>query len=220
MLSQSSLLPVAQFLQSFSDISDAITHLYKNTEPLLSMRDSLLHINPRHPLPSNPWLSLGRDLEQLFFDLTATQKEYDRLRSQHYNQYVQGIKYWKTDTFYPDADGSLRISFGTILSNENIFPSTSLLGKGSSLLYEYHRRIPFFVSNVDATHGSSGSVTINQKGEWIGLLFGGNDNRHTSDFFFAKNTGHHHISTSNILWYFSSNPNWKNIISEMMQNDE
>lgn len=213
---QSSSLPTIQdFVHDFLDVPNAIKHLYEHKQLLLSTQESLNHINPKEALPSNPWLSLGSSLEQLFFDLTSTYKALEAIRIQNHKIYVKGLKHWQKENFYPDADGSLRVSFGVVRSNGNLFPRTSIFGEGSSLLYTYHHWIPFFVSDVDATHGSSGSVTINQQGEWIGMLFGGEHNRHTSSLFYAKNTQHHHISTSNILWYFSSNPMWSNILSEL-----
>ena len=215
MLRSSSLPAVQEFLQSYKSIEDAIFDLYAHIEPLLSTEQSLLHINIRHPLPSNPWFSLGNRLEKLYFELQKSKKEYEKLQKKTYDTYKKGLKEWSGTEFYPDANGSLRFSFGTLLSNANLFPRTSYFAKEAALLYSYHRWLPFFTSNVDATHGSSGSITINEEGEWIGILFGGNVARHTSPYFYAKNTENHHVSASNILWYFSSHPHWSNITKEI-----
>ncbi|MAA80227.1 MAG: hypothetical protein CL916_13315 [Deltaproteobacteria bacterium] len=215
MLHASYLPAVQDFLKTYPTLEDAIFDLYTHTQPLLSTKDSLLHLNIRHPLPSNPWFSLGNKLEQLYFDLQESKIVHDTLQKKLHKAYMEGIQEWSVDSVYPDANGSLRISFGTLLSNANIFPRTSYFAKEAALLYSYHRWLPFFTSDVDATHGNSGSVTINKEGEWIGILFGGNVARHTSPYLYARNTENHHISTSNILWYFSSHPHWSNITNEL-----
>ena len=219
MLRSSSLPAVQEFLSTYASVEDAILDLYTHTEPLLSTKQSLLHLNVRHPLPSNPWFSLGNPLEQLYLDLTSLKKEYDALQKNAHQNYLEGVQEWSGTKTYPDANGSLRISFGTLLSNANLFPRTSYFAKEAALVYSYHRWLPFFTSNVDATHGSSGSITINKEGEWIGVLFGGNIARHTSPYFYAKNTENHHISASNILWYFSSHPHWDNLLQELTYQD-
>lgn len=219
MLHSSSLPAVQEFLAAYPSVEDAILDLYAHTEPLLSTKQSLLHLNVRQPLPSNPWFSLGNQLEQLSLDLTSLKKEYDTLQKNAHKKYLEGIQKWSAERLYPDANGSLRISFGTLLSNANLFPRTSYFAKEAALMFSYHRWLPFFTSNVDATHGSSGSVTINKEGEWIGVLFGGNSARHTSPYFYAKNTENHHISASNILWYFSSHPHWSNLLIELTRAD-
>ena len=220
MLTSSSLPAVQNFLKSYPSVEAAIHDLYTHTQPLLSTHESLMHLHIRQPLPSNPWFSLGNALEQLYFDLLSSKKEYEQRQKKAHEIYMNGIQEWYQNTLYPDADGSLRISFGTLLSNPNLFPRTSYFAKEAALLYSYHRWLPFFTSDTDATHGSSGSITINTKGEWIGMLFGGNVARHTSPYFYAQNTENHHISASNILWYFSSHPHWNNVFQELTYENE
>ena len=220
MLRVSSLPSVQKFLKNYPNIEAAISDLYNNTEELLSIQKSLLHLNNRQSLPTNPWFTLGNALEQLHFDILLAQSKYENLQEKAHSVYVEGLQQWLNKRLYADANNSLRISFGTILSNTNLFPRTSYFAKEAALLYSYHRLLPFFTSNVDATHGNSGSVTINTQGEWVGILFGGNVARHTSPYFYANNTENHHISASNILWYFSSHPHWNNIVREVILTNE
>ena len=92
MLNTSSLPAIKTFVKRYPSVDDAIFDLYKHTEPLLSIKEGLLHLNTRHPLPSNPWFSLGSALEQLYFDLLLSKKEYEKLQKKAHAVYMRGMK--------------------------------------------------------------------------------------------------------------------------------
>src|SRR3546814_9192053 len=105
---------------------------------------------------------------------------------------------------YPDANSSLRITFGTVRGYSprdavQMEPYTTLAGigekdtgvepfdapkaeldaiaagKGARYRMESLGDVPVnFLSDVDTTGGNSGSPTLNAKGELVGLLFDGN----------------------------------------------
>ncbi|HEY9540174.1 MAG TPA: S46 family peptidase [Luteimonas sp.] len=105
---------------------------------------------------------------------------------------------------YPDANSSLRITFGTVRGYSprdavQMEPFTTLAGivekdtgvepfdapkaeldaiaagKGARYRMESLGDVPVnFLSDVDTTGGNSGSPTLNAKGELVGLLFDGN----------------------------------------------
>jgi hypothetical protein len=105
---------------------------------------------------------------------------------------------------YPDANSSLRITFGTVngyspRDGERMTPFTTLAGivakttgkepfitpkaemdaitagKGAQYRMDSLGDVPVnFLSDVDTTGGNSGSPTLNAKGELVGLLFDGN----------------------------------------------
>jgi hypothetical protein len=118
------------------------------------------------------------------------------------------------EALYPDANGSLRITFGVVKgyqAKDAVFyqPFTTVKG----ILEKDTGKVPFnsplrvldaikelkpsryadeslhcvpvnFLTTLDTTGGNSGSPTLNSKGELIGLLFDGNYESMTSDWLF------------------------------------
>ena len=115
---------------------------------------------------------------------------------------------------YPDANGSLRITFGTVRGYSprdavQMLPFTTLqgivgkdtgvepfdapkaeleaiaAGKGARYRMDSLGDVPVnFLSDVDTTGGNSGSPTLNAKGELVGLLFDGNYESLSADWIF------------------------------------
>ncbi len=115
---------------------------------------------------------------------------------------------------YPDANSSLRITFGTVRGYSprdgvEMIPFTTLAGivakttgkdpfispqaeldaiaasKGAQYRDEALGDVPVnFLSDVDTTGGNSGSPTLNAKGELVGLLFDGNYESLSADWIF------------------------------------
>lgn len=115
---------------------------------------------------------------------------------------------------YPDANSSLRITFGTVRGYSprdavQMEPFTTLAGivekdtgvepfdapkaeleaiaagKGAQYRMESLGDVPVnFLSDVDTTGGNSGSPTLNGKGEIVGLLFDGNYESLSADWIF------------------------------------
>ncbi|MFC3661373.1 S46 family peptidase [Luteimonas notoginsengisoli] len=115
---------------------------------------------------------------------------------------------------YPDANSSLRITFGTVRGYSprdgvEMKPFTTLAGivakttgkepfispraeldaiaqgKGAQYRMEALGDVPVnFLSDVDTTGGNSGSPTLNAKGELVGLLFDGNYESLSADWIF------------------------------------
>src|SRR5690606_7402607 len=115
---------------------------------------------------------------------------------------------------YPDANSSLRITFGTVRGYSprdgvEMTPFTTLAGivakttgkepfvspkaeldaiaggKGAQYRMADLGDVPVnFLSDVDTTGGNSGSPTLNAKGELVGLLFDGNYESLSADWIF------------------------------------
>jgi hypothetical protein len=115
---------------------------------------------------------------------------------------------------YPDANSSLRITFGTVRGYSprdgvEMTPFTTLAGivakttgedpfispkpeldaiaqgKGKQYRMDGLDDVPVnFLSDVDTTGGNSGSPTLNAKGELVGLLFDGNYESLSADWIF------------------------------------
>lgn len=126
---------------------------------------------------------------------------------QAYAQIAKALFAIKGTTIYPDATFTLRLSFGQVKGYEEngllIPPYTTLGGAfeheakhGASppfaLPASWHKmknsmelQTPFnFVSTADIIGGNSGSPTVNQKGELVGLIFDGNIYSLVADYFY------------------------------------
>jgi len=116
-----------------------------------------------------------------------------------------------TDT-YPDATFTLRLAFGTVKGyvekNEPIPPMTTIGGAFQhaenhggvdpwELPKKWHARkdqlkldTPFnFVCTADIIGGNSGSPVINRDAELVGVIFDGNIQSLTSDYFYSDKVG-------------------------------
>lgn len=129
--------------------------------------------------------------------------------------YLQALREMKGGMIYPDANGTLRITFGTVQGYKprdavRYEPQTTLPGVVAKHTGEGEFDVPDaelkairegktagyvdpqlglvpvnFLSNVDTTGGNSGSPTLNHKGELCGLLFDGNFEALGSDYLVA-----------------------------------
>lgn len=132
-------------------------------------------------------------------------------------QYVKGMMQWKADKmFYPDANSTMRISYGKVLSYSpqdavlydyyttidglmaKYKPADDEFDVPQDLVKIYERKDfgryadqngtirTCFITNNDITGGNSGSPVINGKGELIGLAFDGNWEAMSGDIAFDK----------------------------------
>ena len=159
------------------------------------------------------------------FDSDMEREEAGKARSGRGNllrpQYMQAIIDWQRSeghTAYPDANGTLRVTYGTVLGGSPMDgliyePFTRLEGileKDSGVapfnapakLLERARAKDFgtyrlesigsvpvnFLSDLDSTGGNSGSPTLNANGELVGLLFDGTLESVVSDWDFNPRT--------------------------------
>jgi hypothetical protein len=127
---------------------------------------------------------------------------------------TEGWIFWKGGNIYPDANRTMRLSYGTVTGYDprdavSYKPVTHLAGAVEKAtdtepfdlpkkLIELEKNLDFgryadqksgdivtcFLSNLDITGGNSGSPVINGKGEFIGAAFDGNYEALTGDFEF------------------------------------
>lgn len=147
----------------------------------------------------------------------AYQKDSDKL-SNAKRLYAQAVRQMEPDkSFYPDANSTLRFSYGSVLDyypadairydykthlsgvmeKEDPENDEFMVDPVLKHLYETEdygpyadengRMVVCFLTNNDITGGNSGSPVVNGKGELIGLAFDGNWEAMSSDIAFAPN---------------------------------
>jgi hypothetical protein len=161
---------------------------------------------------NDPFIQLA---QKLYPESEARRKRNDKIDaaiSQLRRQHIEALAAWKGSELYPDANGTIRFSYGVVAGYKprdavTYAPFTTLTGvveknTGKSpfdmppLLAELYNKKDFgrwlhpdlndipvcFTHKVDSTGGSSGSPVLNARGELVGILFDGNYEALTSDW--------------------------------------
>ncbi len=197
-------------LQEFVDQAYAKTKLkdpafakelfFKSTKELIALND--------------PFIQLAASL----YDLNQQIKEESKSFNAHINElrraYIDALYAWKGEGLYPDANGTIRFTYGYIKGYQPrdavwYLPFTTLKG----VVEKDTGKEPFdmpeklgtleaqkdfgrwedpklhdvpvaFLNTCDITGGNSGSAVMNAKGELIGLAFDGNYEAMTGDWQF------------------------------------
>jgi hypothetical protein len=160
--------------------------------------------------------------------------------------YVALLQKLRKGRVYPDANGTLRVTFGRVQgysprdcvqyaaqttlrgvvekeTGKNPFdpPSVLLAASLGKKLGPYADPelgdVPVdFLSTGDITNGSSGSATLNAKGELTGLAFDGNYEAMGSDYLVNPDVQRAiHVDTRYILWVMDAISGAHNLIREM-----
>jgi hypothetical protein len=131
--------------------------------------------------------------------------------------YMKGLSEMKNKQLYPDANGTLRFSFGNVKGYKpreavTYTPFTSLKGiiekdtgkepfNAPQKLKELYKNKDFgkyysnesvnvnFLTDNDIIGGNSGSPVLNKFGEQVGIVFDGNYEGLGNDIFFSENFG-------------------------------
>ena len=162
---------------------------------------------------TDPMLVLARRIEPLSLALRKKQDAVQAVISEHGARIAKARFAVFGKEKYPDATGSLRLSFGSVATypanGTLVQPFTTFLG-----LYDRHEGwggnaakshsgawmlpqrwldaksklkldTPFnFITNNDIIGGNSGSPVLNAKGELVGLVFDGNIESNAGRYFF------------------------------------
>ena len=133
-------------------------------------------------------------------------------------RYMEAVMLWKGGSLYPDANGTMRLTYGTVkgysprdaVSYKYMTSLTGVVQKHTGEdpfdcpkeLLALHESMEYgayedaalgdvpvdFLSTNDITGGNSGSPIMNGKGECIGAAFDGNYESISSDYLFIKET--------------------------------
>jgi hypothetical protein len=151
---------------------------------------------------------LARSLEGEFRRLREINDELDELQRQAYAQITEATVAVKGTSTYPDATFTLRLALGRVegyVEDGRIIPPWTTIGGAFEheaahgakppwvLPASWHRNksqidlaTPLnFVSTVDIIGGNSGSPVINRDAELVGVIFDGNIQSLTADFFYS-----------------------------------
>jgi hypothetical protein len=153
-------------------------------------------------------IKIARQLEPEARRLREIEEELAELERQAYAQIADAkFAVLGTDT-YPDATFTLRLAFGPVKgyvqNGQRIPPWTTMGGAFEhekqhggqddwKLPARWHQRkdslqpdTPFnFVCTADIIGGNSGSPVVNRQGELVGVIFDGNIQSLTSDYFYS-----------------------------------
>jgi hypothetical protein len=145
-------------------------------------------------------------------------------------QYLAAMAAFRPGRFYPDANGTLRVTFGSVEGYSprdavQYAPQTTVSGmveKAGEPPFDAPKRlldaapdasktrwadpklgdVPVdFLTTLDTTGGNSGSATLNAEGELVGLVFDGNIEAVASDWVFMPELNRSiHVDIRYILW--------------------
>ena len=195
-------------IQSFLD------GLYRGTRLTdAKTRLAMLHMGRKQLLKEpDPFIMFAARLYPESEGLQEKDKSFNGGLSVHRPQWAEALMKWQGKKLYPDANGTLRINYGSVKGYSprdaiTYGPFTTLSG----VLDKYTGEDPFdlppllfeiagkdnaayqdpvlkdipvdLLTTNDSTGGNSGSPVRNGKGELIGLLFDGNYESITGDYF-------------------------------------
>jgi len=133
-------------------------------------------------------------------------------------RYLEAVMLWKGGSLYPDANGTMRLTYGAVkgysprdaATYKYMTSLTGVVQKHTGEdpfdcpkeLLELHESMEYgayedaalgdvpvdFLSTNDITGGNSGSPVMNGKGECVGAAFDGNYESISSDYLFIKET--------------------------------
>ncbi len=197
----------------------------------------------------DPMVDLALVLDPLYQQNREAAKRRQGAATRLRPRYMQALLAKSGGLVAPDANSSLRVTFGTVkgkpgpdgiewtafttlkgveqkATGEGEFnaPARELeaikaLRAGRPTPYELPAigDVPVdFLSTVDTTGGSSGSPTLNGRGEFVGLLFDGTYETIASDFLFdTVNTRSIHADVRYLLWTMAEVDDASHLIQEM-----
>ena len=208
------IAPIDEAIAKAGGVEPFLDQLYANTKiGELSARKAMMDETTAQLAARNDaMLNLAAAITPLSLDIERQQKELGGAMSRLRPMYMDALRASSGGRLYPDANGTLRITFGNVAgyaprdgvvytplttiggvlakntgSGEFDAPKAELdairANKTAGYVDPKLGTVPVdFLSTVDTTGGNSGSPTLNAKGELCGLLFDGTYESLGSDF--------------------------------------
>jgi len=196
----------------------------------------------------DPFLELAVAMYATDMDLEARSKDLQGRQQAVRSAYIAAYRdYAKSQgkALYPDANGSLRITYGHVKGRSRDGMKWNPFTTAAGILEKYTGRDPFesparqldlirsrnfgayavkslgslpvnYLSTVDITNGNSGSATLNARGELVGLAFDGTIEGVISDWWFDKSINRTiHVDSRYMLWVMEKVDGADRLINEM-----
>ena len=209
-------------------------------------------VNPdRNLINDDPLLRFANGMLQFYGgNILPAKRGLDQQISELRRRYLAGLMEMYPDrTFYPDANSTLRVSYGTVRPYEprdgvRYEHQTTLAGvmekeDPSSLDYQVPAKLKelyqakqygrygvdgtmptCFITTCESSGGSSGSPTLNARGELIGIAFDGNWEAMTSDIYpISELTRSIVVDIRYVLFVIDEFANADNLIEELTIRD-
>lgn len=170
---------------------------------------------------TDPAIVFARDLMPTLQDRRARTRVLNETLFQHRATFARGLAEWKGQTMYPDANFTLRVTYGAVSGypgrNGARIPFATRFADMFTLAQSRGNRGEFemppailawrtrigeatftarfadlpvdFISTNDITGGNSGSATLNDRLEIVGLIFDGNEEGMAGDWAFNGAAG-------------------------------
>jgi Peptidase S46 len=157
---------------------------------------------------SDPMIALATLIDPAARRLRRIFEESGETEQEAYGQIARARFALKGNEIYPDATGTLRLSFGEVAGYEQdgkVIPAFTTFAGLYQRANDHQNREPFdlpsrwidrhdklnldtrfdFVTTADVVGGNSGSPVVNQAGELVGLIFDGNIQSLAGDFAYS-----------------------------------
>lgn len=238
-------------LQTDEAVKAAVARFYSRTQ--LDNLDTRLQLMAasREALEQSqdPFMQLAVALHATEMRLEDQQKQIKGDIDAIQPDYMKGVLAWKASQgqlAYPDANGTLRVTYGKVKGGSPrdglIYEPFTRLG---GIAEKHTGMSPFnapaalldkiatadagtysspvlgtvpvnFLTDTDSTGGNSGSPTLNDKGQLVGILFDGTFESVNSDWNFnAKATRSIHVDARYMLWLMQQVDNASYLVDEM-----
>ena len=195
---------------------------------------------------TDPWVQLAVALETWQRDVRARDKAENGALARLRPAYMDALRDYHAGQLYPDANGTLRLSFGKVAGyapEDGVVyaPQTSLAGlvrkagdapfdvsasvvehaksaAGSRFADAALHDVPVnFLTTLDNTGGSSGSPTLNAHGEVVGFVFDRNWDAVAADWIYdPESTRSIHADVRYLLWLLSEVDGGQALVAEMI----
>ena len=229
--------PLRDWIAEHGGTDAALDMLY--TDPALAETDARLALldadRATLEASTDPWVSLAVAMEGWMAEQRDISEQLSGAMIRLRPQYMQALIEMQGDVgLYPDANSTLRLTFGHVMGwspqdGMAYLPQTTLSGMAAKATGEVPFNAPEvllsrvgqetrwadaalgdvpvnYLSTLDITGGNSGSATLNAAGEFVGLAFDGNVESIGADWVFGPKSRSIHVDVRYMLWVMESEP--------------